>query len=236
MKFIVHKAATGGYFDHGWLKTYHTFSFADYYNPERVHFGALRVLNDDTVAPKKGFGMHPHHNMEVVSIPLQGFLRHGDSVKNESTITPGEIQVMSTGAGIYHSEYNASETEELQFLQIWIIPNIKETKPEYHNYDIRPLYKHNELCMFISPKGGNAPAHLLQDAWFSIGTFDSKQCIKYLMNKKNTGVYIFVLEGDVKINGQILSRRDGIGIWEVENVSIECLSESHILAIEVSVI
>ena len=112
MKFIVHKAATRGYFDHGWLKTYHTFSFADYYNPERVHFGALRVLNDDTVAPKKGFGMHPHHNMEVVSIPLQGFLRHGDSVKNESTITPGEIQVMSTGAGIYHSEYNASETEE----------------------------------------------------------------------------------------------------------------------------
>ena len=199
MKFIVHKAATRGYFDHGWLKTYHTFSFADYYNPERVHFGALRVLNDDTVAPKKGFGMHPHHNMEVVSIPLQGFLRHGDSVKNESTITPGEIQVMSTGAGIYHSEYNASETEELQFLQIWIIPNIKETKPEYHNYD-------------------------------------SKQRIKYLMNKKNTGVYIFVLEGDVKINGQILSRRDGIGIWEVENVSIECLSESHILAIEVSML
>ena len=208
------------------------FSFAGYYNPERVHFGALRVLNDDTVTPKKGFSMHPHHNMEVVSIPIQGFLRHGDSVENESIITPGEIQVMSTGAGIYHSEYNASETEELKFLQIWIIPNIEGTKPEYHNYDIRPLCRHNELCTFISPEG-NTPAHLLQDAWLSIGTFDSKQHIKYLMNKKDTGVYIFVLEGDVKINKHVLSRRDGIGIWEVEAVTIECLSESHVLAIEV---
>lgn len=232
MKFIVHRADTRGYFDHGWLKTYHTFSFAGYYNPERVHFGALRVLNDDTVTPKKGFSMHPHHNMEVVSIPIQGFLRHGDSVENESIITPGEIQVMSTGAGIYHSEYNASETEELKFLQIWIIPNIEGTKPEYHNYDIRPLCRHNELCTFISPEG-NTLAHLLQDAWLSIGTFDSKQHIKYLMNKKDTGVYIFVLEGDVKINKHVLSRRDGIGIWEVEAVTIECLSESHVLAIEV---
>ena len=208
------------------------FSFVGYYNPERVHFGSLRVLNDDTVTPKKGFSMHPHHNMEVVSIPIQGFLRHGDSVENESIITPGEIQVMSTGAGIYHSEYNASETEELKFLQIWIIPNIEGTKPEYHNYDIRPLCRHNELCTFISPEG-NTPAHLLQDAWLSIGTFDSKQHIKYLMNKKDTGVYIFVLEGDVKINKHVLSRRDGIGIWEVEAVTIECLSESHVLAIEV---
>ena len=232
MKTIIDKANTRGYFDHGWLKTYHTFSFAGYYNPERVHFGALRVLNDDTVTPKKGFSMHPHHNMEVVSIPIQGFLRHGDSVENESIITPGEIQVMSTGAGIYHSEYNASETEELKFLQIWIIPNIEGTKPEYHNYDIRPLCRHNELCTFISPEG-NTPAHLLQDAWLSIGTFDSKQHIKYLMNKKDTGVYIFVLEGDVKINKHVLSRRDGIGIWEVEAVTIECLSESHVLAIEV---
>ena len=170
MKFIVDKAETRGYFDHGWLKTFHTFSFADYYNPQRVHFGALRVLNDDTVAPGKGFGMHPHNNMEVVSIPLQGYLRHGDSVKNESTITPGEIQVMSTGAGMFHSEYNASMSEVLKFLQIWIVPKVKNTKPEYHNYDIRPLLKHNELCTFISPEGGKAPAHLLQDAWFSTGT------------------------------------------------------------------
>lgn len=130
MKTIIDKANTRGYFNHGWLKTYHTFSFADYYNPRRIHFGALRVLNDDTVAPGEGFGMHPHKNMEVVSIPLQGYLRHGDNVQNESTITPGEIQVMSTGTGIYHSEYNASKTEDLKFLQIWVIPNVEETKPD----------------------------------------------------------------------------------------------------------
>lgn len=193
MKTIIDKANTRGYFNHGWLKTYHTFSFANYYNPRRIHFGALRVLNDDTVAPGEGFGMHPHKNMEVVSIPLQGYLRHGDNVQNESTITPGEIQVMSTGTGIYHSEYNASKTEDLKFLQIWVIPNVEETKPEYHNYNIRPLLKRNELATFISPSG-NTPAHLLQDTWFSIGTFDAGHSVIYRMHKSRTGVYIFVIE------------------------------------------
>ena len=192
MKTVIDKANTRGYFNHGWLKTYHTFSFADYYNPRRIHFGALRVLNDDTVAPGEGFGMHPHKNMEVVSIPLQGYLRHGDSVQNESTIAPGEIQVMSTGTGIYHSEYNASKTEDAKFLQIWIIPNVEGTKPEYHNYDIRPLLKRNELATFISPSG-NTPAHLLQDAWFSMGTLDAGQSVTYRMHKPRTGVYIFII-------------------------------------------
>ena len=234
MKYVIDKSSTRGYFDHGWLKTYHTFSFADYYNPQRVHFGALRVLNDDTVAPGKGFGMHPHRNMEVVSIPTQGYLRHGDSVRNESTITPGEIQVMSTGAGIYHSEYNASKSEDLKFLQIWILPNVKETRPEYHNYDIRPLLKHNELCTFISPEGGDTPAHLLQDAWFSMGTFDSGERMTYRMNKKDTGAYIFVLEGAINVNGQNLLRRDGIGIWDVEEITVEFVSDSHVLVMEVA--
>ena len=182
MKTIIDKANTRGYFNHGWLKTYHTFSFADYYNPRRIHFGALRVLNDDTVAPGEGFGMHPHKNMEVVSIPLQGYLRHGDNVQNESTITPGEIQVMSTGTGIYHSEYNASKTEDLKFLQIWVIPNVEETKPD----------------------------------------------------KSRTGVYIFVIEGESNVAGENLSRRDGIGIWDIESVTIEATSETQILAIEVA--
>ena len=201
MKTIIDKANTRGYFNHGWLKTYHTFSFADYYNPRRIHFGALRVLNDDTVAPGEGFGMHPHKNMEVVSIPLQGYLRHGDNVQNESTITPGEIQVMSTGTGIYHSEYNASKTEDLKFLQIWVIPNVEETKPEYHNYNIRPLLKRNELATFISPSG-NTPAHLLQDTWFSIGTFDAGHSVIYRMHKPRTGVYIFVIEGEINVAGE----------------------------------
>ena len=235
MKFIVDKAETRGYFDHGWLKTFHTFSFADYYNPQRVDFGAFRVLYVDTVAPGERFGMHPHNNMEVVSIPLQGYLRHGDSVKNESTITPGEIQVMSTGAGMFHSEYNASMSEVLKFLQIWIVPKVKNTKPEYHNYDIRPLLKHNELCTFISPEGGKAPAHLLQDAWFSMGTFDAGRHVTYRMNKKNTGVYIFVLEGNIDVQGKTLSRRDGIGVWDVEQVEIQSVSNSSILTIEVPV-
>ena len=233
MKTVIDKANTRGYFNHGWLKTYHTFSFADYYNPRRIHFGALRVLNDDTVAPGEGFGMHPHKNMEVVSIPLQGYLRHGDSVQNESTIAPGEIQVMSTGTGIYHSEYNASKTEDAKFLQIWIIPNVEGTKPEYHNYDIRPLLKRNELATFISPSG-NTPAHLLQDAWFSMGTLDAGQSVTYRMHKPRTGVYIFIIEGEINIAGENLSRRDCIGIWDIESVTIEAKSEAQILAIEVA--
>ena len=194
MKTVIDKANTRGYFNHGWLKTYHTFSFADYYNPRRIHFGALRVLNDDTVAPGEGFGMHPHKNMEVVSIPLQGYLK---------------------------------------FLQIWIIPNVEGTKPEYHNYDIRPLLKRNELATFISPSG-NTPAHLLQDAWFSMGTLDAGQSVTYRMHKPRTGVYIFIIEGEINVAGENLSRRDGIGIWDIESVTIEAKSEAQILAIEVA--
>lgn len=233
MKFVIDKADSRGHFDYGWLNTYHTFSFADYHNPERINFGALRVLNDDTVAPGKGFGMHPHKNMEVVSIPLQGYLRHGDSVKNERTIVPGEIQVMSTGSGIFHSEYNESMTEILKFLQIWIVPKVVNTPPEYHNYDIRPLLKHNELRTFISPEVGETPAHLLQDAWFSSGSFDAGQKVTYRLHKKNTGVYVFVLDGSICVQGMHLSSRDGIGMWEMEEIAIESVSDSSILAIEV---
>ena len=167
----------------------------------------------------------------IVSPPL--YLRHGDNVQNESTITPGEIQVMSTGTGIYHSEYNASKTEDLKFLQIWVIPNVEETKPEYHNYNIRPLLKRNELATFISPSG-NTPAHLLQDTWFSIGTFDAGHSVIYRMHKPRTGVYIFVIEGESNVAGENLSRRDGIGIWDIESVTIEATSETQILAIEVA--
>ena len=139
MKKVIDRASSRGYFNHGWLKTHHTFSFANYYNPERIHFGALRVLNDDSVDPSMGFDTHPHKNMEVISIPLKGYLKHGDSVQNTKTITPGDIQVMSTGSGIYHSEYNGSDKEQLEFLQIWVFPRVENTKPEYNNFDIRPL-------------------------------------------------------------------------------------------------
>ncbi len=153
MKKVIDRASSRGYFNHGWLKTHHTFSFANYYNPERIHFGALRVLNDDSVDPSMGFDTHPHKNMEVISIPLKGYLKHGDSVQNTKTITPGDIQVMSTGSGIYHSEYNGSDKEQLEFLQIWVFPRVENTKPEYNNFDIRPLLKPNELALILSPNG-----------------------------------------------------------------------------------
>ena len=232
MKTIIDKANTRGYFNHGWLKTYHTFSFADYYNPRRIHFGALRVLNDDTVAPGEGFGMHPHKNMEVVSIPLQGYLRHGDNVQNESTITPGEIQVMSTGTGIYHSEYNASKTEDLKFLQIWVMPEKLNTPPAYQDFDVRPLLRKNEMALIVSPDG-DAPARLLQQTWFSIGEIEAGKKIDYHMHQSHSGVYIFVMEGEVKVDGTILSRRDGMGVYETGSFELETLKDSHILFIEV---
>ena len=231
MKTIIDRATSRGYFNHGWLKTYHTFSFANYYNPRRIHFGALRVLNDDRISPGEGFDMHPHKNMEVVSIPLKGYLKHGDSIENQSIITPGEIQVMSTGKGIYHSEYNGSNEKDLELLQIWIIPNKEETEPEYHNYNILPLMKHNELATFISPNG-NTPAHLLQDAWFSMGTLSANHKVSYHLHKPHTGVYFFIIEGNVDIADETLPRRDGIGIWDTESIIIKTNEESQVLAIE----
>ena len=233
MKTIIDRATSRGYFNHGWLKTYHTFSFANYYNPRRIHFGALRVLNDDRISPGEGFDMHPHKNMEVVSIPLKGYLKHGDSIENQSIITPGEIQVMSTGKGIYHSEYNGSNEKDLELLQIWIIPNKEETELEYHNYNMRPLMKHNELATSISPNG-NTQAHLLQDAWFSMGTLSANHKVSYHLHKPHTGVYFFIIEGNVDIADENLTRRDGIGIWDTESIIIKTNEESQVLAIEVA--
>ena len=235
MKTILHKAATRGHADHGWLDTYHTFSFASYFNPERVHFGALRVLNDDKVAPSEGFGMHPHQNMEVISIPLKGYLRHGDSIENSSVITPGTIQVMSTGTGIYHSEYNDSATEPLEFLNIWVFPKKENTKPKYDNFDIRHAVKRNELSLIVSPEG-NAPASILQDAWFSIGKLDKGVKKTYDMHREDTGVYVFVIEGQANVSGTVLSRRDGMGIYDTNSVAIEALEDSEILLIEVPMV
>jgi len=232
MKVVIDKANSRGFFNHGWLKTYHTFSFADYYNPSRMHFGMLRVLNDDTVTAREGFGMHPHKNMEVVSIPLKGYLRHGDSIKNSKTITPGDIQVMSTGTGIFHSEYNDSDTENLEFLQIWVFPKEENTVPAYDNYDIRPTQKRNEISLIISPDG-DAPASILQDAWFSMGTLDAGLKKEYKLHNKNTGVYVFIIEGEVRIGENTLSRRDGGGFSETDNISIETTKETSILLIEV---
>ena len=224
MKMVVDKANSRGYANHGWLKTYHTFSFANYYNPKRVHFGMLRVLNDDTVAPSEGFDTHPHKNMEVISIPLNGYLRHGDSIQNSETITPGDIQVMSAGTGIFHSEFNDSAEQQLEFLQIWVFPREENTKPKYNNYDVRSLLKKNELSLILSPDG-ETPAAINQDAWFSIK--------EYKLHKKSTGVYLFVIEGEVEVNNTVLSKRDGAGFYETDSITIEVLKDSRILLMEV---
>lgn len=232
MKKVIDRASSRGYFNHSWLKTYHTFSFAHYYNPERIHFGALRVLNDDSVDPSMGFDTHPHKNMEVISIPLKGYLKHGDSVQNTKTITPGDIQVMSTGSGIYHSEFNGSNKEQLEFLQIWVIPQIENTKPEYNNFDIRPLLKTNELSLIISPDG-KTPVSIKQDAWFSLGNFDTDKIIEYKMHQEGNGVYIFGIEGEMSVAEERLTRRDGIGIWDTKGFPIHVTKGTQLLVIEV---
>lgn len=229
------RANTRGHADHGWLNTWHTFSFADYYNPERVHFGALRVLNDDTVAPGMGFDTHPHKNMEVISIPLKGYLRHGDSLEHSEVITAGDIQVMSAGTGIYHSEYNGSKTEKLEFLQIWVIPRVNNTKPVYKSYDIRSIDKKNRFGYIIAPDG-TAPTGILQDAWFALGDLEKGKKIGYKLHQNNTGVYCFVIEGEIKIGDKSLSRRDGLGIYETDHFQIETLKDAQVLLIEVAMI
>lgn len=221
------------YANHGWLKTHHTFSFANYYNPERVHFGMLRVLNDDSVAPGEGFDMHPHKNMEVISIPLKGYLRHGDSIKNSEVITPGDIQVMSAGTGIVHSEFNDSGNEQLEFLQIWVFPREENTKPHYASYDVRPVTSEkNKLSLIIAPDG-SAPASINQDAWFSLGNLDAGQVKEYKLHSKNNGVYLFVIDGEVEVSNTILSKRDGAGFWETDSITIEVLKHAKVLLIEI---
>ena len=235
MKKVIHKADTRGHSQYDWLDSYHTFSFDEYFDSDRINFGALRVLNDDKVAPGEGFQTHPHKNMEVVSIPLKGKLRHGDSIANTRTITPGDVQVMSTGSGILHSEYNGSDKEPVEFLQIWVFPDRENTPPEYNNYNIRGLLKKNELALFISPDG-STPASILQNAWFSMGKFDAGKIIDYKIHDKNMGVYIFIIEGKIEVAEEILSKRDGIGIWDVSDLKINIIEHSDLLLIEVPMI
>lgn len=235
MKIVLDRADSRGRADYGWLQTWHTFSFANYYNPQRVHFGALRVLNDDTVAPAMGFDLHPHKNMEVVSIPLEGALRHGDSLKHGEVITPGDIQVMSTGTGIYHSEYNDSKTEVLRFLQIWVIPKVMNTQPVYKSYDIRQVDKKNRFGYIVAPQG-EAPAAILQDAWFSLGELERGTKVNYSLHRENTGVYCFVIEGEIRIGDTVLSRRDGMGITDTRAFDVEASADACVLLIEVAMI
>ena len=234
MKTIYHKAETRGHANHGWLDSHHTFSFANYYNPERMNFGTLRVLNDDCVDAAKGFGTHPHDNMEIISIPLFGDLEHKDSMGNSTVISTGEIQVMSAGTGIFHSEYNKNKDKETRFLQIWVFPNKKNVKPQYDQISLADVAKPNVLYQILSPNPGDRGVWIYQQAWFHLGDLSTGWSGKYTLKGENTGVYIFVLEGSITAEGKELNRRDGFGIWEVNEIEITANSESKVLVMEVA--
>ena len=207
----LHRADTRGHAQHQWLDAFHTFSFADYYDPTRMQFGALRVLNNDTIAPGKGFGTHPHDNMEIITIPLSGSLEHRDSMGNTSVIHAGEVQVMSAGTGVAHSEYNASQTEPIELLQIWVRTKTRGVTPRYDEHSYLPLSP-DSLTQVVSPDPEDAGTWIHQDAWFHLGTLSSGKGLTYNLKKPGNGVYIFVIEGDIKIQDTLLRRRDGIGI------------------------
>ncbi|MBW8359145.1 MAG: pirin family protein [Weeksellaceae bacterium] len=233
MNTVYHRADTRGFADHGWLKSYHTFSFANYYNPERMNFGALRVLNDDQVASGMGFGTHPHRDMEIISIPLEGDLEHKDSMGTSAVIRKGEIQVMSAGTGVQHSEYNRNKDELVKFLQIWVIPNKKNVTPRYDQISIKENEKINDFQQILSPDQGDEGVWIHQDAWFSLANFEQGHTQEYRVKKPRNGVYVFVLKGSAKVAGQILGTRDGFGIWEAETFMLETLEDSEILLMEV---
>jgi len=236
-KNVIHKAESRGFADHGWLKSYHTFSFASYHNPERVHFGVLRVLNDDYVKGGMGFGTHPHDNMEIISIPLEGDLEHKDSMGNTTVIRKGDIQVMSAGTGIYHSEYNKNKDEAVKFLQIWIFPNKRNVHPRYDQMTMQLSDRHNKLQQILSPNPEDAGVWIHQNAWFHIGNFDKEINISYDVKQKDNGVYAFVLRGNFEINGENIQTRDGIGIWDTSSINIKSLEkDSEILIMDIPMI
>ena len=236
MKTVYHKADSRGFADHGWLKSHHTFSFANYYNPERMNFGVLRVLNDDQVASGMGFGTHPHRDMEIISIPLEGDLEHKDSMGTTAVIRKGEIQVMSAGTGVHHSEYNKNKDELVKFLQIWVIPNKMNVTPRYDQISIKENEKINDFQQILSPNPDDEGVWIHQDAWFNLAKFEKGFSKEYKVNKKENGVYVFILKGAAKIGDQILATRDGFGIWETENFILEALEDSEILLMEVPMV
>jgi quercetin 2,3-dioxygenase len=231
---VLHKAESRGHANHGWLDTHQTFSFASYYNPERMHFGVLRVLNDDVVDPSKGFGTHPHDNMEIISIPLEGDLQHKDSMNNVAIIKKGDIQVMSAGTGIYHSEFNNNTDKQVKFLQIWLYPNKKNVTPRYDQISLKLKDRHNRFQQILSPNSNDEGVWIHQQAWFHLGIFDNQFAANYAIKKAGNGVYAFIIKGSFLINGSLLNEKDGLGIWDLKTLDITSqANDSEILLMEV---
>ena len=232
MKKTMHKAASRGLANHGWLKSFHTFSFANYFNPERMNFGMLRVLNDDIVQPKMGFGTHPHKNMEIISIPISGALSHKDSMNNQRSIEVGEVQVMSAGTGLTHSEFNDSKTTETNFLQLWIIPEKNEVTPYYNQKKFEESERKNKFQTLVSPKDKQVEGSLPINQQGYISMIDLENNFEIEYDLKNS-VYFFLIDGEVSIADEILNNRDAIGIEDVEKVSVKALKKSKLLVIDV---
>jgi len=230
---VIHRANTRGYFDHGWLKTFHTFSFAGYYDRSRVHFGMLRVLNDDIVLPGEGFGTHPHDNMEIVTIPIYGEVAHKDSTGHEEVIRPNEVQIMSAGSGLMHSEYNASAENELNLLQIWVFPKERDIEPRYDQKMFSPELMENNFLTLVSPDKSEDTLWINQDAYFSIGILEKGKELEYRTKKNGNGIYVFIMKGSITAAGEALGNRDGMGIEDADSINIKAAEESKVLIIEV---
>ncbi len=233
MRTVLHKAATRGHANHGWLDSHHSFSFANYRNPERMNFGVLRVLNDDIVSEGRGFGTHPHDNMEIISIPLEGDLEHKDSMGNVTVIRKGDVQVMSAGTGVYHSEYNKNQDQPVKFLQIWLFPNKRNVQPRYDQITLKNEHLKNQLFQVLSPNADDEGVWIHQNAWFHMGNLEAGFETSYQIKQSGNGLYAFVLDGDVTIAGQALSRRDGFGVWDTESIQIKADKDAKILLMEV---
>lgn len=232
MKTVIHTADSRGHATFGWLNSYHTFSFGNYYDPQRVHFGALRVLNDDTVAKGMGFSKHPHDNMEIVSIPLFGDLHHKDSTGRDEIIRQGDVQIMSAGSGIAHSEMNANQDKEVKFLQIWVLPKQMNIEPRYEQKSFQLQDRMNSIQTVVAPDDQTA-VWINQDAWFSLAGFTKDFTNTYTFHQKGNGIYVFVLNGEVTIGEQQLKARDGYGISETDNVEIKADTDAEVLIIEI---
>lgn len=233
MKTIFYAAESRGKADYGWLKTRYSFSFANYFNRERMNFGVLRVINDDVISPDTGFGEHPHDNMEIITIVLKGELAHRDSMGNTEIIHEGEIQVMSAGSGITHSEFNPSTVSEVELLQIWVYPDTRNVIPRYDQMLISDKLKKDAITQFISPENKGKSLWIHQNAWFSMGELENEKEYNYRLNSVKNGVFIFVIEGEIIIDNQLLQRRDAMGISELEELKINSNTVSRVLIMEI---
>jgi redox-sensitive bicupin YhaK (pirin superfamily) len=233
MKTIIHRSEDRGAADHGWLQAKHSFSFANYYDPSRLQFGVLRVLNDDIVAPSMGFGKHPHDNMEIITIPLEGSLEHKDSMGNSSIIKAGEIQVMSAGTGIMHSEQNPSHDQPINLLQIWLFPNKRGVTPRYDQQELNTVDMKNNWSQILSPSAEDQGVWIHQNAWFHRGDFDTDMRSTYTLKDATNGVYLFVIEGTIEVAGETLHKRDAIGLTELQSIEINTTNNSKLLLMEV---